>query len=1095
MCAMCSISAMFAQSGRDVTVNVDNATVKEVLKSIEAQTSYRFSYREDALANKPNVTIHMAAAPVEKVLAAALKGTNLSFNVISDNTIVISDGKKKDTTAATIKASGTVLDNTGEPIIGATVRQKGTANACSTDADGRFTLTVPADAVLEIHFIGYAPRQLKPAADMTVEMTENAQQLDNVVVTALGIKRSEKALGYAVQKIGGDEMATVKTVDVGTALTGKIAGLNVMNSTEFAEAPSLLLRGEQGLLVIDGVPYQHMTLSDVAVDDIESIDVLKGATASALYGERGGAGVIMVTTKRSGEQGLHVSVNSSSMFQVGHIGMPKNQHGYSSGQGGHYNHYDEVWGDKLDIGREAEQWDPIAKEFRMMPLTSRGKDNYKNFLEPSIVLNNNVSISQTGKYGSVRASLSHVYNKGQYPNTKLNKITYTVSGEMKVDKFTFNGGVTYNQRFYPQNYGTGYGAGGYMYNLLIWTGPDYDVRDFKDYWVEKDVKQNWMYNGWYDNPYFIANEVLRGSNYAVVNAYAFLNYDFTPWLKASFRSGVDHYTERKTCRNAMSANSGWGKSGYYEIERDGGFSINNDLMVSARHRFGDFDVEGIVGYTNFYYRQDMLQSQTVGGLSVPGFYSLAASVNNVQSSSWYKSKEVNSVYARASASWRNMIYVDVTGRNDWSSTLPKDTRSYFYPSVSGSFIASELMKEVSPEILSFWKLRGSWTQTKKDVEIYEINNVYNTTSNAWGGLNSATYPTSIYGSIIKPTATRSFEIGTNVNFLNNRLKVDVAYYSTLKYNLVRDAEISEASGFTGTKVNYHEDLERRGWELALTGVIFNTKNFGWTSTFNWARDRYVYANIDDKYSEKRWWIKKGERADHVVITPWERDHQGNIVHVNGKPKKATEKTVIGYASPDWIWGFINNFRYRDFSLTIGIDGRVGGTGYNWTEQALWNTGAHPDSDNAFRYDEVVNGQKNYIGQGVKVVSGEIKYNVDGTVMSDTRQFAPNDVPVAYSSYITSYYPNSYWAVEQACHDMTFIKLRELSVTYSVPKHICNRLHLQNLEVSLIGQNLLLWTKDFKYSDPDSSKDVTTDATKNLCSPSSRNLGFNIKLNF
>lgn len=1091
--------ALMANAGITLKTGADTK-LGEVIKILQKQSDYKFFYDDDiARLKAKSVTIN--DEDVDTALKKLFDGTTVTY-VVKDNVIYLKKADGSGTAAVKKgerrKISGVITDENGEPMIGVSVRLKGTHVGVSTDLDGNYTIeTDEADPVLELSYVGYNPMTVKVGNDNNenISMTPDSQQLNEVIVTALGIKRSEKALGYAVQKVSGNALSTVKTVDVATSLTGRVAGLNVENSTEFSITPEMYLRGEKSLLVIDGVPYQNVTLSDVAVDNIESIDVLKGATASALYGERGGTGVIMVTTKRAGQEGLHVTVNSSTMFQAGHLGMPEQQSGYSSGEGGVYNHNDFVWGDKLDIGRDAMQWDPIAKEFRMMPLTSRGKDNYKNFLETSIVLNNSVSIWQTGKYGTIRASLSHVYNKGQYPNTKLNKITYTVSGEMKYDRFSFNGGITYNQRFYPQNYGTGYGAGGYMYNLLVWTGPDYDILDFKDYWIEKNVKQNWMYSSWYDNPYFVANEVLRGSNYGIVNAYAFLNYDFISWLKASFRSGIDQYSERKTSRNPLSANSGWGKQGYFGIERNGGFSMNNDLMVDARKRFGNFDIEGIVGYTNFYYRADMLQSNTVGGLSIPGFYSLKASVNNAKTTSWYKSKEVNSVYARASMAWKEMVYLDVTGRNDWSSTLPKQTRSYFYPSVSGSFIASQLLKNVSPAILSFWKLRGSWTQTKKDVDIYEINNVYTTTPDAWGGLTAAYYPTSIYGAILKPTSSRSWEVGTAAYFLNNRLKVDIAYYNNLFYNQVRSASISQASGFSSTKVNYQEDYVRRGWEVELNADIFNTKNFGWNATFNWATDRYMYADVDEKYSEEHWWVKKGERADHIVITDWERDHNGNIVHTNGMPTKAKTKTVIGYASPDWIWGFVNNFRYRDFSLSVEIDGRVGGKGYNWTEQALWNTGAHPDSDNDFRYDEVVNGNKaNYIGQGVKVVSGAIEYNVDGTVKSDTREFAPNDVAVAYSSYTQAYYPNSYWAVAQCVHDMTFLKLRTLSISYTVPRNVCRRLRLSDLEVSFIGQNLLLWTKDFKWSDPDSSKDVTTSATSNLCSPSARTIGFNIKIN-
>ena len=279
-----------------------------------------------------------------------------------------------------------------------------------------------------ISFIGYVTKNIAVGHKeiFNITLLEDSRKLDEVVVTALGIKREEKALGYAVQKVKGDNLTIVKSVDVGTAITGKIAGLNVQNSSEFNEAPSMQLRGETPLLVVDGVPYGNITLRDIASDDIESIDVLKGATASALYGSRGGSGAIMVTTKRGKEEGLNVSINSNTMFDAGFLRLPEVQTSYSTGMNGKYNSEDFVWGDKMDIGRTAIQWDPIGMEWKDMPLISKGKNNFKNFLEQSIVTNNNISVVQKGKYGSVRTSLTHIYNKGQYPNTKLNKLTYTV---------------------------------------------------------------------------------------------------------------------------------------------------------------------------------------------------------------------------------------------------------------------------------------------------------------------------------------------------------------------------------------------------------------------------------------------------------------------------------------------------------------------------------------------------------------------------------------------------------------------------------------------------------------------------------------------
>ena len=434
---LCSCFAFAGQANSQnakVSLNKNQVQLEEVLNEIEKQTDYLFISNRDVNL-KQHVSIHANKRSVRDILSEVLKNTGLTFTVEGVN-IVLSVVNPISTIVAPQherKIEGKIVDAKGEPIIGANIIEKGTTNGVISDLDGNFYLNVAPDATLVISYIGYASQELKTQnkTSFHIILREDSETLNEVVVTALGIKREEKALGYAVQKVGGDKMNTVKSVDVGTALTGKIAGLNVQNSTEFNEAPSILLRGESPLLVVDGVPYNNLSLRDIASDDIESVDVLKGATASALYGSRGGAGAIMVTTKKGKEEGLNIDINSSTMFESGFLKLPEVQTSYSAGAYGKYNANELLWGDELDIGRMAVQYDPNTYEWREMPLVSKGKNNFKNFLEFSFVTNNNVSVTQKGKYGSFRTSLTHVYNKGQYPNTKLNKMTYTVGGNMK----------------------------------------------------------------------------------------------------------------------------------------------------------------------------------------------------------------------------------------------------------------------------------------------------------------------------------------------------------------------------------------------------------------------------------------------------------------------------------------------------------------------------------------------------------------------------------------------------------------------------------------------------------------------------------------
>lgn len=1003
-----------------------------------------------------------------------------------------------------IKVTGTVVDQEGMPIIGANILLKGNSSTGTiTNIDGQFTLEVPLNSTISVSYIGYKNQEVKVTGKtLTIKLQEDSETLDEVVVTALGIKREEKALGYAVQKVGGDKLATVKTVDVATGLTGKIAGLNVQNSTEFNEAPTLTLRGEAPLLVIDGVPYKNMSLRDVAPDDIESIDVLKGATASALYGARGGSGAVMVTTKRGKEEGLNITVNSSTMFNAGFLKMPEVQTSYSSGKNGLYNDNSSyVWGAKLDEGNEAMQYNPFTHEREMMPLTSKGKNNLKNFSELSFITNNNVSITQKGKYGSFRTSLTHVYNKGQWPNEKLNKITYTVSGDMKFKKFSSEAGITYNKRFYPNMGGTGYTGSGYLYNLLVWSGSEYDIRDYKNYWRVKDEQSNWWdRGGWYDNPYYIANELKNSSNYDVVNAFINASYDFTPWLKLTVRSGADMYTQQQEWQAPVGSVTGRGdKKGYYSVGRTGGFSINNDAMLMANHKFGDFSIDGFVGGNIYYYQNDNLWSETQGGLIMPGYYSLLASVDPAYTKKTFNKKQTNSLYGKVSLGWKSTVFVDVTGRNDWSSALPQETRSYFYPAVSGSVVLSEIFS--LPDFVNFWKLRGSWTTTKNDVGVYSINDTYRIGVNEWDGMTAAYTQDILRNHLLSPSQSRSYEIGTAFNLFGNRLRVDFAYYNKLKFNNTRDAGLSPTSGYSKIKVNMDEEQTRKGTELTISGDIIKNKEWLWSGTFNWARDRYYYSKIDPVYSTQKSWVAEGERWDWVTVNDYQRDQAGNIVHgKDGMPLLNPVATVQGYTSPDWIWGFNTSVSYKNFTLSLSLDGRVGGIAYSKTDQAMWNSGSHIDSDNQWRYDEVVNKKKTYIGQGVKLVSGSADWDSNGNITRDDRVFAPNDIVVSYQDYMIGINPYAEGSSKriQNYFDQTFIKLRDLSISYALPKELCSKVGMKGASIGFVGQNLLMWTKEFRFSDPDKIENVTDGGTNyedNISSPSIRYVGFNVKLDF
>ena len=404
------------QYNKNFSFELRDVTVKDIFRYIEQNSEYVFLYASNKNLSK-KVNVDVKDKNVKQILDEVLEHTGLVYEI--DGKQILVKERKEAPVAETRQVeqnqgrdiNGVVTDKNGEPIIGANVIVKGTSIGVTTDVDGQFHLKgVSKGSVLQISYIGFTTQEITVGLknDFRVVLTEDTEMLGEVVVTALGIKREEKALGYAVQKVKGDALSTVKAVDVGTALTGKVAGLNVKNSTEFNSAPTIEIRGESPLIVIDGVPYGNINMRDINSDDIESLDVLKGATASALYGARGGNGVIMITTKKANKEGLDISINSSTMFNAGYLAIPEAQHSYSSGTGGKYDSKDYVWGDKLDIGRTAVQYNPFTYQWEEQPLVSKGKDNFRNFLEQGFSTNNNISIAWKGKNGGFRTSLNHV---------------------------------------------------------------------------------------------------------------------------------------------------------------------------------------------------------------------------------------------------------------------------------------------------------------------------------------------------------------------------------------------------------------------------------------------------------------------------------------------------------------------------------------------------------------------------------------------------------------------------------------------------------------------------------------------------------------
>lgn len=1095
-----------------LSVQANNQTVQSVLDQIEEQSEFHFFYNTKQINTKQIVSISESDKSVFEVLDRLFSNTNVSYEVLDKNIILSTTKKRRNSeagenyTAAAQqngkRVTGVVLDPYGDPVIGANIVEKGTTNGVVTGINGDFSIMVANNATLQISYIGYTTKEVSvtTGSSFNVTLEEDTRVISEVVVTALGIKREEKALGYSVQRVSGDETTIAKGTNVATSLTGKVAGLNIMNSPDFNQEPALELRGVKPIIVIDGVHSENVGLRELAADDIESMEILKGGTASALYGESGKNGAIMITTKRASKDGVIISVNSNTMVHAGFLRLPNVQSSYSSGMKGTYMAYDECWGDKMDIGRTAVQYDPLTNEWYEQPLVSKGKNNLKNFMQNSFVTNNNVNVAYKGKLGSFRSSLNHVYHKGVWPNNKENRFTYTMSGEAKLaDNLTIDASMSYSKRLAPQNLGGGdYGWRSYIYQMGVWTGADYDIRDFRDYWKhgKENEEQNWHYDIWYNNPWFMAYETLQSYEHDRFFGQFNTNWTVTSWFRTILRVGYDSMNSREENIYPISHRSY--KTGEFDMRDSRGYSVKTDLIGLFDYKIGDFSIDGLIGGSLNYRKSDYHRTYTMGGLAIPGFYSLSSGKEGVTATTQHRAYQTNSIYGKIGFGWRSMLFVEATGRNDWSSTLSEDERSYFYPSVGASFIPSELIQ--LPEWFNYWKLRGSWATSKKTPDYNVINPTYKIDKNIWDGANGASHQESIRPSTLKPESQIDWEVGTEVYFLKNQLRLDVAYYERLTNDRLAKTEIPRASGFKEVYVNMDETRQQRGLEITLSGDPIKTKDFQWTASVNWSKTKLYYKKIDPEYSQDYLWVHNGAPVNYYVYKDWERDPEGNMVFTNGFPTLSNYNTTKGLKDPDFFWGFTNHFRYKDWRLSISFDGRVGGYAWDQTSQAMWHSGSHIDSDTHWRYQEVVEGvEKPYVAQGVKVVSGSVTYDSYGRILEDTRQFAPNDVAVSYNDYMKRYNTApSGSGRDQWVNEMTFFKLREISIGYTIPKHIVSKLKLNDAEVSLTGQNLLLWSKHFKQSDPDGMK-YNSSGNKvesiGLLTPAARQIGLNIKFSF
>ena len=1006
------------------------------------------------------------------------------------------------------------VDKDREPAIGATIQLEGTATGTVTDGDGKYSISVPlTGGILKFSMVGFISQSISidPVLNtLDVILSEDAVIINEVVVTALGIRKEKAKLGYATQEISAEPLKKAAEANVASNLTGKIAGLQISNKSTLYENPEILLRGERTLVVIDGVPTQT-DFWNLNSNDIDNITVLKGTAAAALYGSLGINGAIMITTKKGkdGKEGVEMSINSTTQFQAGYIRIPSVQNQYGMGWNGQYgfvdgkgggifDDYGYVYGPKLNVKDpstksgfvEIPQYnspiDPATGQRVPLPWISRGENNLQNFLRNQLLTTTNFSLAGKSEKGDYRLSVSHLYQKGQVPNTRLNSTTASLSAGLKLtDKIRAEGNMSYNRQYSPNYPSAGYGADNYFYNILLWMGTDVDLRDMKDYWIpgkEGTLQKTYNYT-WYNNPWYLANEYLKKYTNDVILGNDNLTWDLTKDLKFLVRSGITTntiFTDRKTPYSFIYYGTGASPLGNYSIEKENNFQVISDAMLTYNKTFlKNWNITASAGGSHRFNGNDFVISRT-NGLNIPGYYNLSNSISPVQTTNRLIEKEVSSAYGYADIGYKSIIYLGVTGRNDWTSTLQKPYNSFFYPSVSLGIVLSEMVK--LPSWFDYLKLRGSWANVSTDTDPYYTIPKYDT-YNRWNGTLSLRRPGSLVTPDIRPNKTISTEYGTELKFFQNRLGIDLAYFNYNQSNFIVEAPVSEASGFDSKIVNGGE-IEKKGWELALYSNPIRQKEITWDITANISQAHRFRKSFFDG-AEEQDGVRVGGRADILRGWGWQRSPEGKIVTVDGRPQYIDHVINLGTSDPDWIFGLGNKFTWKGISINVLFDGRIGGKLVNGVEAKLYEGGTHPATANSFRDDSYA-GKATYVLDGVEVTDGTATWDQQGNIISDTRNFKPNDKHVKYIDYLFDTYVNG---IDQSVlYDRSFVKLREITISFALPDRLIKKLPFTDANFSIVGRNLALWSK-VPFMDPDGYNYYS------LAEPSYRNIGININLKF
>jgi TonB-linked SusC/RagA family outer membrane protein len=1058
-------------------------------------------------------------------------------------------------------------DNTGMP--GVNVILKGTQRGTTTDAEGRYSIDVPeGNVVLIFSFVGYEASEAMVGNRSAVDVSLNAssESLNEVVVTALGIKREERSLGYNVGKVEGKEITKVVQENVLNSISGRIAGVTVNATGGTGSSVSMVIRGatslnsdNQPLFVIDGVPIAN-TLNNVSQignnnrvdygnaisglnpEDIENISVLKGPSAAALYGSRAGNGVVLITTKGgSKNKKMTVSINSSTVFDKPYRFL-KWQTQFGSGQfsgipadisGNPYSNpfgkiIDEsvggTGGGALDKGYKEIQWNsPVGADGKKIPLELVSHpNNAENFLQTGVTTTSNIAIANNTDLVAYRISYNNMRNKGIIPNSDLFRNTLNLNVSAKISekvRLSTNLDLSRNNSNNRPSGNTGSNPLEAVYEL----SPHIDVRDLKQYWMpgQEGLQQRTPFNGVFNNPYFLSKEIrnsfVRDRIFGNIKA----DYQITSKLSLMGRVALDTYNEQRESKIATSyVNDPRGAYGLIGIK---GLETNTDFLATLREEIKDFSFSISAGGNYRFQTGSNVTNTTKGGtgLIVPGVYTLQNILpDNLNYASSLSKRGIYSVYGLANIGFKDMVFLDVTARNDWSSTLPKGNNSYFYPSASLSVLINEMLPDINA--LSLFKLRGGVAQVGNDASPYQLET---TLSNAgtWGSIPRLSVPNNLLINNLKPEIATSYETGVDLNLFQNRLRMSGTYYVVENRNQILSTKLPPSSGYVGKNINAGL-LVSKGVEFSLGGTPIQTENLRWDINTNISRNRTRIMELADDipyftlWSDAKGgaWTYVGEEigdiydAQLVTVTDQSSPYYGYpLLDRNGKWQSVDaiqSRNKIGNFNPKFIMGMQTSLTYKGVSLSLSFDWRNGG---NFVSQTYRYGEEHMRSQ--LFLDKLINpnGMSGDELENYLIANQESMIKVNGNVFPVVGGPTPDygSFPVKYSGIplphggafvpgviadyddagnLTGYTKNlggsgtvyqpiaglTTWSFTKPfTYDASFIKLREVAVGYELPTRWVKKVGLQSANVSVYSRNIMLWTAAKIGIDPETAFQV------------------------